>query len=191
MKSMELTRRQFLKSTGALIVSFNLMPPVGKAAAQFATLPSGDIDPTSLDSWLAITPDGLVTFYTSKVELGTGTITALAQIVAEELDVPFEKIKMDSGDTSRTIEQGSTVGSRTIERAGPQIRQAAAAARHELLKLAAARLGAPVDKLTIADGVVSVTGDATKTFLTGNSSAAGNSTLRVRSRTTSHKPADL
>ena len=75
-------------------------------------LPSGDIDPTSLDSWLAITPDGYVTFYTSKVEIGTGTITALAQFVAEELDVPFDKIKMDSGDTSRTIEQGSTVGSR-------------------------------------------------------------------------------
>ncbi|HSE88576.1 MAG TPA: hypothetical protein VLJ79_20320, partial [Candidatus Binatia bacterium] len=73
MKTMELTRRQFLKSTGALIVSFNLMPRAGKVWAQFATLPSGDIDPTSLDSWLAITPDGLVTFYTSKVEIGTGT----------------------------------------------------------------------------------------------------------------------
>src|SRR5258706_2997766 len=156
------SRRQFLKTSGALVVSFNLFPPSKKAWAQFATLPSGDIDPTSLDSWLAITPDGLVTFYTSKVEIGTGTITALAQIVAEELDIPFSKIKMDSGDTSRTIEQGSTVGSRSIERAGPQIRQAAAAARHELLKLAAARLGAPLEKLTVVDGVVSVAGDATK-----------------------------
>ena len=128
MKTSSITRRQFLKSTGALIVSFNLFPPAGKVFAQFATLPSGDIDPTSLDSWLAITPDGLVTFYTSKVEIGTGTITALAHIVAEELDVPVARIKMDSGDTSRTIEQGSTVGSRSIERAGPQVRQAAAAA---------------------------------------------------------------
>ena len=162
MKTMELTRRKFLKSTGALIISFNLLPPAKKALAQFATLPSGDIDPTSLDSWLAITPDGFVTFYTSKVEIGTGTITALAQIVAEELDVPFDKIKMDSGDTSRTIEQGSTVGSRTIERAGPQVRQAAAAARQELLKLAAARLGAPVDKLTVSDGIVSLLGDPSK-----------------------------
>ena len=162
MKTIELTRRQFLKSTGALIVSFNLMPPAGKVWAQFATLPSGDIDPTSLDSWLAITPDGLVTFYTSKVEIGTGTITALAQFVAEELDVPLNKIKMDSGDTSRTIEQGSTVGSRSIERAGPQIRQAAAAARHELLKLAAAQLSVPVDKLTVVDGVISVVGDGSK-----------------------------
>ncbi|HEY1233778.1 MAG TPA: molybdopterin cofactor-binding domain-containing protein [Candidatus Binatia bacterium] len=162
METMELTRRKFLKSTGALIISFNLLPPARNALAQFATLPSGDIDPTSLDSWLAITPDGFVTFYTSKVEIGTGTITALAQIVAEELDVPFDKIKMDSGDTSRTIEQGSTVGSRTIERAGPQVRQAAAAARQELLKLAAARLGAPVDKLTVTDGTVSVLGEASK-----------------------------
>jgi CO/xanthine dehydrogenase Mo-binding subunit len=162
MKMSPLNRRQFLKSTGALIVSFNLFPPARNAFAQFATLPSGDIDPTSLDSWLVITPDGLVTFYTSKVEIGTGTITALAQIVAEELDVPIARIKMDSGDTSRTIEQGSTVGSRTIERAGPQVRQAAAAARQELLKLAAGRLGVPDSKLTVADGVVSVTGDATK-----------------------------
>ena len=162
MKSPDISRRQFLKGTGALIIGFNLLPPAGKVYAQFARLPSGDIDPTSLDSWLVITPDGFVTFYTSKVELGTGTITALAQIVAEELDVPFDKIKMDSGDTSRTIEQGSTVGSRTIERAGPQIRQAAAAARQELLKLAAARLNAPVAKLTVADGVVTVAGDASK-----------------------------
>jgi CO/xanthine dehydrogenase Mo-binding subunit len=162
MKSTIITRRQFLKGAGALVISFNILPPAGKVFAQFARLPSGDIDPTSLDSWLAITPDGLVTFYTSKVELGTGTITALAQIVAEELDVPFANIKMVQGDTSTSIEQGSTVGSRTIERAGPQIRQAAAAARQELLKLAAAGLNAPSDKLTVIDGVVSVAGDATK-----------------------------
>ncbi len=162
MKSTAITRRQFIKGTGALIVSFNILPPAGKVFAQFAKLPSGDIDPTSLDSWLAITPDGLVTFYTSKVELGTGTITALAQIVAEELDVPVAKIKMVQGDTSTSIEQGSTVGSRTIERAGPQVRQAAAAARQELLKLAASRLNAPAEKLTVVDGVVSVAGDAAK-----------------------------
>ena len=161
MKTLALNRRQFLKTSGALVVGFSLFRP-GKVFAQFATLPSGDIDPTQLDSWLAITPDGYVTFYTSKVEIGTGTITALAQIVAEEMDVPFEKIKMDSGDTSRTIEQGSTVGSRTIERAGPQIRQAAAAARQELLKRAAAELGVPMENLTVVGGVVSVAGNTAK-----------------------------
>jgi nicotinate dehydrogenase subunit B len=160
MKTMELSRRQFLKGAGALVVSFNLFPRTRNVfAAQFATLPSGDIDPQSLDSWLAISPDGSVTFYTSKVELGTGTITALAQIMAEELDVPFDRVKMVYGDTSQTIEQGSTVGSRSIERAGPQLRQAAAAARQELLKLAAARLGSPIEKLTVQNGVVT---DGTK-----------------------------
>ena len=79
----EFTRREFLKGTGAMIVSFNLFSPARNVMAQFATLPSGDIDPQSLDSWIAISPDGKVTFYTSKVEIGTGTITALAQIVAE------------------------------------------------------------------------------------------------------------
>jgi CO/xanthine dehydrogenase Mo-binding subunit len=163
MKTTELSRRQFLRGAGALIVSFNLFPPARELlAAQFVTLPSGDIDPESLDSWLAISPDGTVTFYTSKVEIGTGTITALAQIAAEELDVAFDKVKMVYGDTSKTIEQGSTVGSRSIERAGPQLRQAAAAARKELLKLASARLGAPVEKLTVQNGVVGVIGDATK-----------------------------
>ncbi len=166
MKTLNLDRRQFLKSSGALVVGFALFRP-GKVFAQFATLPSGDIDPTQLDSWLAITPDGYVTFYTSKVEIGTGTITALAQIVAEELDVPFDKIKMDSGDTARTIEQGSTVGSRTIERAGPQIRQAAAAARQELLKRAAAELGVAAEKLAVADGVVSVSGEPAKKITYG------------------------
>jgi CO/xanthine dehydrogenase Mo-binding subunit len=162
-----ITRRQFLKSSGALVIGFNIFSPAGKVLAQFATLPSGDIDPTSLDSWLAITADGLVTFYTSKVEIGTGTITALAQIVAEELDVPVERIKMDSGDTSRTIEQGSTVGSRSIERAGPQVRQAAAAARQELLKLAAARLGVPESRLDVTNGVVTVIGDPGKRITYG------------------------
>jgi nicotinate dehydrogenase subunit B len=162
MKTLSLSRRQFLKGTGALVVGFNILSPTGKALAQFVTLPSGDLDPTSLDSWIAISADGLVTFYTSKVEIGTGIQTALAQIVAEELDVPFAKVKIIQGDTTTSIEQGSTVGSRTIERAGPQVRQAAAAARQELLKLAAARLGAPVEKLSVVDGVVSIIGETSK-----------------------------
>src|SRR5436190_10348948 len=162
MKTLELSRRQFLKGTGALVVTFTLLPPARDLFAQTLAPPAGDNDPKSLDSWLAIAPDGSVTFNTSKVEIGTGTITALAQMVAEELDVPLDRVHMASGDTANTIEQGSTVGSRTIERAGPQIRQAAAAARQELLKLAAARLKAPVDKLAVQNGVVSVIGDPAK-----------------------------
>ena len=164
MKTSELSRREFLKGTGALIVSFNLFPAASDLFAQSSAnlLPNGDLDPQSLDSWLAIGADGTVTVFTSKVEIGTGTVTALAQIVAEELDVSVNRIKMVSGDTTKSVEQGSTVGSRSIERAGPQFKQAAAAARQELLKLAAARLAVTPDKLTVNDGVVSVIGDAGK-----------------------------
>ncbi|MSP40100.1 MAG: xanthine dehydrogenase family protein molybdopterin-binding subunit [Deltaproteobacteria bacterium] len=182
MKTPTISRRQFLKTTVALVVSFNLLPLNKNAWAQFVKLPSGDIDPTSLDSWLAITPDSYVTFYTSKVEIGTGTITALAQIVAEELDIPFNKIKMDSGDTSKTIEQGGTTASRTILRAGPQVRQAAAAARQELLKLASEQLKAPAEKLTVIDGVVSVVGESTKRITYGQliGGKKFNTTLSVK-----------
>src|SRR5207245_1051339 len=160
MKTIELSRRQFLKGTGALIVSFNLFPTASDLFAQATSGPGSEPDPTSLDSWLAIAQDGTVTVFTSKVDLGTGVETALAQIVAEELDVPFKRIKMEVGDTTKTIDQASTVGSRTIERGGPQLRQAAAAARQALLKLASERLGASVEQLTVTDGVVSAIGNS-------------------------------
>src|SRR6266513_5872244 len=161
MKTIELTRRQFLKGTGALIVSFNLFPS-SQLFGQSTVGPGIDADPAQLDSWLAIAPDGTVTVFSGKVDLGTGVETALAQIVAEELDVPFNRIKMASLDTSKVIDQGITAGSRTVERGGPQLRQAAAVARQELLKLAAARLGSPVEKLIVKDGVVSVVGNPPK-----------------------------
>ena len=160
MKALSLSRRQFLKSTGALIVSFNLLPPTGKALGQTALLPNGDLDPAALDSWIAVAPDGTVTIFTSKVELGTGIETALAQIAAEEMDVSWKQIKVIMGDTALTVDQSATGGSRTLERAGPQIRQAAAAARKELLRLAAEKLGVGADKLSVKDGVVSVLGNA-------------------------------
>ena len=154
MKTTELNRREFLKTTGALIIGFNLFPP-SSVSAQSMVEPAADADPRELDSWLAIAPDGTVTVYSGKVDLGTGVETALAQIVAEELDVPFNKVHMVSLDTAKAIDQGITAGSRTIERAGPQLRQAAAAAKQELLKLASQRLGSPVESLSVAGGVVS------------------------------------
>ena len=166
MKTMELNRRQFLKGTGALIVSFNLFPS-SPLFGQSTVGPGIDADPTQLDSWLAIAPDGTVTVFTGKVDLGTGVETALAQIVAEELDVPFSRIHMIGLDTAKAINQGTTAGSRSIERGGPQLRQAAAAARQELLKLAAARLNSTPEKLAVKDGVVSVTGDTRKTVSYG------------------------
>ncbi|PYS14584.1 MAG: hypothetical protein DMG15_07645 [Acidobacteria bacterium] len=162
MAAREVSRRGFLKTTGGLVVSFSFSGPVSRLLAQSSDLTGVEPEATQLDSWLAVAPNGGVTVFTSKVELGTGIETALAQIVADELDVPFQKIQMDWGDTAKSVDQGMTVASRTLERAGPQLRQAAAAARQQLLKLAAARLEVPGERLTVRDGVVSVTGNEGK-----------------------------
>src|SRR5581483_9570570 len=163
-----ISRRDVLKSAGALIVSFNLFGSVTQLLAQGVQggtpiSNAGGLPPDQLDSWIAVAPDGTVSVFTSKVDLGTGTGTALGQIVAEELDVPVTKINMEIGDTTRCVDQGRTSASRTLERDGPQIRQAAAAARQELLKRASARLGAPPNQLVVTDGVVSVVGNGART----------------------------
>ena len=116
MNTTDLSRRDFLKGAGALIVSFNLFPSFSPAFAQSTVGPGIDADPTSLDSWLAVAPDGTITVFSGKVDLGTGVETALAQIVAEELDVPFSRIHMIGLDTTKAIDQGITAG-RRIRRA--------------------------------------------------------------------------
>ena len=155
-----ISRRRFIKGSGTLVVSFSLFRPASKILAQSGAAAPSEPQATSLDSWLAVNADETITVYTSKVDLGTGVITSLSQIVAEELDTPFDRMRMETGDTEQTIDQAATVGSQTIRRAGPQLRQAAAAAREALLKLAAARLNVPVDKLVVTDGVVSVSGNS-------------------------------
>jgi nicotinate dehydrogenase subunit B len=162
MRTHVLSRRDLLK-TGALVVGFNFFEPLTRVfgqGLQGGTPLSnvGGLPADQLDSWLAIAPDGTVSVFTSKVDLGTGTGTALGQIVAEELDVPIGRISMEIGDTTKSVDQGRTSASRTLERAGPQLRQAAAAARQELLKRASVQLGAPAGQLAVVDGVVSVAG---------------------------------
>lgn len=109
-----------------------------------------------LDDWIAIAPDGTITAFSGKVELGTGVRTALAQIVAEELDVPFERVRMVMGDTERTPDEGYTAGSMTIQLSGSALRQAAAEARRALLEMASERLDAAPDELVVRDGVIAV-----------------------------------
>jgi nicotinate dehydrogenase subunit B len=162
MKNRTISRRQFITGTGMLVVSFSMAPSLSRIFAQGAAPAGLEPEASSLDSWLAVAADGNVTMYTSKVDLGTGVVTALSQIVAEELDVPFRAIHMETGDTSQTIDQAATVGSATIARGGPQLRQAAAAARQELMKLASARLQAPVQQLSVSDGIVTAGGSGKK-----------------------------
>ena len=151
----EITRRQFLKGAGALVVAFSLPVELKAQSATTARAFGGPLPPNQLDSWLMIQRDGLVTVMTGKVELGIGVSTSLRQIVAEELDYPFERIVWIQGDTANTVDQLPTFGSQTIKGGGSQLRQAAAEAKATLLSLASARLSVPVDALSAAQGVIS------------------------------------
>jgi CO/xanthine dehydrogenase Mo-binding subunit len=160
------SRRTFLKATGVLVVGFSLAGPVKllpAPAARAQTMPA-----SRLDAWLAIAEDGTVTLYSGKVDLGTGVETALAQIAAEELDVPFAAVAVVQGDSALTPDQGSTVGSFTIAVGGAQVRRAAAEARQALLGLAADRLGVPAEQLSVRDGVVSAAGDPARSVTYGS-----------------------
>jgi nicotinate dehydrogenase subunit B len=148
------SRRDLLKGAGLLVVGFSLAPRFGEALAQSAAA-AKPLSPTEVDAYLAIDGNGLVTLYTGKVDLGTGVRTALAQMAAEELDVPFRAVTVVEGDTALCPDQGTTWGSLTIQNGGIQIRQAAAAARAALMDEAAKRLGTGKEQLAVADGVIS------------------------------------
>ena len=107
-----------------------------------------------LELFLAIADDGGVTAYNGHVDLGTGIATALGQIVADELDVAFERVKMVLGHSDVVPNQGATIASETIQVTAIPLRQAAAHARHHLVGLAAAKLDVPADALEVEDGVV-------------------------------------
>jgi CO/xanthine dehydrogenase Mo-binding subunit len=156
-----ITRRDFLKASGSLVVSVAIPGAVAATMGEGATV-SGrpPLSPDELDSWIAVLPDGSVTAFFGKTEMGQGVDVAIAQIVAEELDVTFEKVKVVMGDTALTCNQGGASGSTGIQWGGKALRNAAAEARRVLVERGAKKLGVPVDSLTVENGVVMVPGYA-------------------------------
>jgi CO/xanthine dehydrogenase Mo-binding subunit len=157
-----LSRRGFAKGLGGLVLAFTLDPA---ALAQDKPKLPGSLDNNRmLDAWIRIDPDGTATVFTGKVELGQGILTALAQIAAEELDLPLARVAMITGDTGRTPDEGVTSGSQSIENSGTALRLAAAEVRGILVELASQRLGMSADSLSVADGVVSAANGRTVTY---------------------------
>ena len=160
-----LNRRNFLKSAGALIVGFRMAggePPLKRSSAKPrspARRPSIKSIPGSPSPPTAASPP-----YSGKEELGQGISTAQQQLVAEEFSVPFDRVKLIYCDTALTPDQAYTSGSQShpANFNHANLAQACATAREALLKLASQRLGAPVDQLTAADGVISAEGDPSK-----------------------------
>jgi CO/xanthine dehydrogenase Mo-binding subunit len=150
--AVNLTRRQFGKVAGALVVAFTLAPRL--AGAQAPKLPGSLANNRMLDAWLRIDADGSATIFTGKVELGQGITTALAQIAAEELDLPLARVRLISGDTAGTPDEGHTSGSVSIENGGTAIRLACAEARALLVDHAAKRLGLAAEALSVNEGII-------------------------------------
>jgi nicotinate dehydrogenase subunit B len=155
------SRREFIKSCGALIVSFtsgSMSLLSAQAQGPFGTHAS-HIEPGKLDSWLAVGDDGLITAYTGKCDFGQGMITVQSQLVAEELCVPVARVKLIQCDTSICPDQGTTSGSQSTPTNfnSENLAQAAATAREVLLNLAAQRSGERVENLTVVDGVITGT----------------------------------
>ena len=147
-------RRGFLKGSAAGLFVFFLVEPA-EALQEPARLPTGRQGyPTDFNAYLHIKPDGSVTCFSGKVEYGQGVNTSLPQLVAEELDVPLASVDVVLGDTDLCPWDMGTFGSLSIRQFGPVLRQAAAEARGVLLELASERLGAPLERLAVVDGVV-------------------------------------
>ena len=137
-------------------------PPEWSAAGQGAreappddrALPPALVATPSLARWIRFPEPGRVLALTGKVELGQGLLTALAVIVAEELDVGVERVSVLSGHTGHTPDEGVTASSMSIETSGAALRQASAWARKLLLERASERLGVPAANLTVRDGEI-------------------------------------
>src|SRR6202042_969084 len=160
-----LTRRSVLLGGGALVVSvgagvtLETVLSIGQAYAQGAKPP---LTPDQLSSYIAVNADGRVAAYFGKMDMGHGLHVAIAQIVAEELDVSFKSVKVYMADTATSVNQGGASGSTGIQLGGKQMRVAAAEARRVPVERAAADLGVPADKLKVTDGTVTSTDDASK-----------------------------
>ena len=157
MEATTLSRRAFLSASGALVVAL--------AAPEFARadlLERSIIPKNKLSSYISIEPDGSVVAYYGKIDGGQGLESSIAQLVAEEIDVPWEHVRVVMGDTGLTVDMGGATAGNGIRQGGIIMRQTAAEARRLLIEMAGKKLNlAPAD-LTVTDGVVHAVADPGK-----------------------------
>lgn len=147
----KLARRDFLKVSGSGL--FILFAP--GTFGQMAFAQPGRGYPTDLNAYLKIGADGRVSLFCSKIEMGQGIITSMAQMLAEELDVSPDSIDMVMGDTDLCPWDSGTTGSRSTKYYGPPLRKAGAEARAILLQMASEKLDIPPERLVVKNGEVS------------------------------------
>ena len=153
-------RRDFFKLVGGGIVIFFL--PRCKSETAPVEVPGQRSLPKDYNAFMKINEDGTISCMTGKIEMGQGINMSLIQIIADDLDVPMERIKMVMGDTELCPWDGGTWGSLTIRAFAPNMRKAAAEAKGVLFELAAGKLKVPVNQLVAVDGVISDSKDPSK-----------------------------
>jgi CO/xanthine dehydrogenase Mo-binding subunit len=135
------SRRAILKTGGALVVSVGLpvaldtMLAIGRAAAQGVRPP---LTPDQLSSYIAVNADATVSAFFGKMDMGQGLFVAIGQMVAEELDVPFERVQVIMGDTATSVNQGGASGSTGAGE--PSIRPVAAAIANAIFDATGVRI---------------------------------------------------
>ena len=144
------TRRAFLSASGALVVA--LAAP--ETFADYDRIDRSIVRPDQLSSYISIDRDGTVIAHYGKIDGGQGLESAVAQLVAEEIDVPWEMVRVVMGDTGLTVDMGGSTAGNGIRQGGIIMRQTAAEARRLLIEMAGEQLGLSPDGLTVTDGVV-------------------------------------
>ena len=179
--SAALDRRAFLKGGASLVFVLGAtggvtMLPLKRAVAQTVDAAARAIGPTSLDTWLSFDASGAVTAFFGKMDMGQGVDTAIAQVVAEELDVDVARVTVVMGDTHRTPNQGGASGSSGCRLGASALRNAAAEAKRVLVARASERLGVPAEALGVRDGTVFVTESRDRAVSYGDLIAEGFAT---------------
>ena len=150
-------RRRFVELLGGGVVVLVSLRP-----SELLAQNRDRVYPEDVNAYLRIDPDGKVTVFSGKIEMGQGVMTSQAQMAAEELGVALASVTMVLGDTDQCPWDRGTFGSLTTRMFGPALRAAAAQARAVLVGMAARKLGVPKGKLVVEDGVVSVAGDRSR-----------------------------
>lgn len=151
-KAAGMKRRNFVKLLGGGIFIF--FQPWDILNLTDLALPQRRSLTTDYNAFLHIAQNGTVTCYTGKIEMGQGAITALPQMMADELNVGLERVKIVMGDTELCPWDAGTWGSQTIQTFGPAMRAALAEARAVLTEMAAEKLKLPVSQLEVRNGLV-------------------------------------
>ncbi|MDP9899533.1 molybdopterin cofactor-binding domain-containing protein [Variovorax ginsengisoli] len=151
------TRAAFFAAQGVLLVVRPPLPAPPPAQGQPPLVTGHPMEGDEV--LLAVWDDGSATALSGHVDLGTGLQTALAQVVAEELDLGLPRVRVMLGDTARAPNQGATIASASLQIHAQPLKLAAAQARAWLLARAAERLGVAVAALAVDDGTVRVVDD--------------------------------